>query len=384
MPLKRLRVLFVIDSAAIGGAEAVVHMLLRGLSARGVACYVACPDAGPMLARYRQCAAGIATFPRRLWHPRAILQLAGCVRRWQIDVVHTFLYSSDVAGILAARMSHQARVVVHVVGHNFLVTEERGIRRLRKRCLSWCYRLIYRWADEVIAVSQAVKDDLVLRRGIKVPSSRIIVIPHSIWEPDLGCSNEDVARARQHFAIHQDAVLCVTMGSLIPIKGHQYLLHGLQRLVRSTPALACMMIGDGPQRPMLEHEAARLGLNGRVIFVGQLEGALRNAVLRLSRLVVLPSLSEGLPVTIVEAMALAKPIVTTDVGGNREVVEDGVNGLLVPPRDPEALASAVHRLAADEAFAVRLGQAGRRRFEERFSLRQMLQQLETVYAGGLG
>jgi glycosyltransferase involved in cell wall biosynthesis len=143
-----------------------------------------------------------------------------------------------------------------------------------------------------------------------------------------------------------------------------------------------VVIGDGPQRPMLEHEAARLGLNGHVIFAGELEGSLRNAVLHLSRVVVLPSLSEGLPVTILEAMALAKPIVTTNVGGNREAVVDGVNGLLVPPRDPEALASAVHRLVSDEALAARLGQAGRRRFEACFSLHQMLQQLETVYAGG--
>lgn len=378
---KPLRVLFVIDSAAIGGAEAVVHMLLRAWAARGAACYVACPREGPMVARYERCAAGIATFPRRLWHPLVILQLARWIRRWQIDVVHTSLYSSDVAGILATRLSRRARVVAHLVGHDFLVTEERGVRRLRKQCLSWCYRVIYRWADEVVAVSQAVKDDLALRPGIRVPPVKITVIPHSVWEPDLEISSEQLAHAKQQLAIQEDAVVCVTIGTLIPIKGHRYLLEGMPRLVRLLPALRCVVIGDGPQRKVLEQAAARLGLNGHVIFAGGVDGPLRNAALHLSRVVVLPSLSEGLSVAILEAMALAKPIVTTDVGGNREAVVDGVNGLLVPPRDPEALAVAMRRLVSDEALAARLGEAGRRRFREHFSLDQMLQQLETVYAG---
>ncbi len=375
------RILFVIDSAAIGGAESVVHMLLRGLSARGMACYVACPARGPMVARYRQCAAGVVTFQCRLWHPLVIPRLARYISRRQIDVVHTYLYSSDIAGILAARMS-RARVVAHIVGHNFLVTEERGILRLRKQCLSWLYRFIYRWADAVIAVSQAVKDDLALRRGVRVPPAKITVIPHSVWEPDLEISREHIAQARQRLAIREDAILCVTMGNLIPIKGHHYLLKGMQQLVRSIPSLRCVLIGDGPQRRALEQETARLGLNGHVIFAGALEGRLRNAVMHLSRVVVLPSLSEGLPVTLLEAMALAKPIVTTDVGGNREAVEDGVTGLLVPPRDSQALASAIGRLVSDEAFATRLGQTGRSRFQERFSLDRMLQQLHAVYTAG--
>ena len=380
--MKRLRLLFVIDSAAMGGAEAVVHLLLRGLSARGAACYVACPAEGPMVARYTRCAAGVVTFRRRLWHPLSILRLARQMSRWRIDVVHTFLYSSDVAGMLAARMSRRARVVAHVVGHNFLVTEERGLRRWHKQCLSGLYRLIYRWADAVIAVSQAVKDDLAQRRGIRVPPAKITVIPHSVWESDLEISQEHVAQARQRLAIREDAILCVTIGNLIPMKGHQYLLQGIQQLVGSIPALTCVVIGDGTQRRALEQKAARLGLNGHVIFAGALEGQFRNAVMRLSRMVVMPSLSEGLPVTLLEAMALAKPIVATDVGGNREAVEDGVTGLLVPPRDPQALAAAIGRLVSDETLATRLGQTGRSRFQERFSLDRMLQQLHAVYTAG--
>jgi glycosyltransferase involved in cell wall biosynthesis len=292
------------------------------------------------------------------------------------------LYSSDVAGILAARLICRTRIVAHVVGNNFLVTEERGMRRFRMQCLSLLYRLIYRGADQVIAVSQAVRNDLVRRRGMRVPPAKIAVIPHSVWEADLHYSAEHLAQAKQRLAIPDGTVLCVTIGNLFPIKGHHYLLQGVRRLLGVAPPVTCVVIGEGPQRPMLEREAARLGLNGHVIFAGALEGPVRNAMVHLSRVVVLPSLSEGLPVTILEAMALAKPIVATDVGGNREAVEDGVTGLLVPPRDPEALAAAVRRVVADEALATRMGQAGRRRFDEYFTPDRMFRQFEAVYAEG--
>lgn len=381
MKLPGHRILFVIDSAAFGGAESVVWMLLRGLSARGMACYVACPAKGPMVARYARCAAGMVMFHRRLWHPLVILQIARCIRRWRIDVVHTCLYSSDLAGILAARMSRRTRVIAHVVGYNFLAIDERGIRWLRKRFLSLLHRLLYRWADQVIAVSNAVKHDLTTRPGFKLPATEILVIPHTVWGADLMVPPETLTRARRLLGLPEEAIVCATIGSLISLKGHWDLLHGMRRVVASVPRAVCVVVGDGPQRQMLEQEANRLRLNGHVRFAGALEDELRNAVLHLSCVVVLPSLLEGLSVTLLEAMALAKPVVATNVRGNPEVVEDGITGLLVPPRDPEALASAISRLLSNETLAARLGQDGQRRFQERFSLEQMLQRLEAVYAG---
>lgn len=373
------RVLFVIDSAAFGGAESVVHLLLRALSARGVACYVACPAEGPMVARYASGAVDVVTFRRRLWHPFAILQLARCIRRWRIDVVHTCLYSSDVAGILAARLSRRARVVAHIVGHNFLVTEERGVHRLRKQFLSRGYRLIYRWADRVIAVSEAVKADLVSRRGLKVRADKITVVPHTVPSEELTVSAEAMQRARRLLGPARDPILLVAIGSLIPLKGHRYLLEGLARAVPLVPNLSCVLVGDGPQRPALIALADRLGLNGHVVFAGAVADDVKHALLSLSRLVVLPSLSEGLPVAILEAMAFGKPAVATATGGNGEVVEDGVTGVLVPPANAGALAAAITRLASEEETAASMGRAARRRLEDAFPVRRMVGQLQAIY-----
>ena len=115
------------------------------------------------------------------------------------------------------------------------------------------------------------------------------------------------------------------------------------------------------------------------MLTGVLDDARRNAILQLSRVVVLPSLSEGLPVSLLEAMAFGKPVVATAAGGISEVVDDGVTGLLVPPRDPHALASALRQVLSDDALAERMGRAGRRRMEEVFPMNALGGRMRELY-----
>jgi glycosyltransferase involved in cell wall biosynthesis len=127
----------------------------------------------------------------------------------------------------------------------------------------------------------------------------------------------------------------------------------------------------------LEREAERLGVRERVLFTGHRDDA--RALLAEADVVALPSWTEGLPLAVLEAMTQARPVVATLVGGTAEVVVDGETGLLVPPRDPEALAQAIERLLADPTLRRRLGEAGRRRVEERFSLDAMTRRVLAIY-----
>lgn len=379
------RVLFVIDSAAIGGAEHVIWSLLQGLPRGQVEPYLVCPSSGPMVERYRHAASAVATLEGHCLSPLSILKIASLIKRWKIDVVHTCLYTSDVGGILAARIARAPRVVSHIVGRNFYVTEERGLRRVRRRLLSSCYRLVYRLSDRLIAVSEAVKVDLAERRGVRVSPEKITVIRHSPGHDGLAVSAEQVERVRRRLSLSEDAVVLSTVAHLIPIKGHRYLLQAMAQVAPSMPKAVCVLIGDGPERRPLERMAQALGLNGRVVFAGTLEEEeLKNALIQLSRAVVLPSLSEGLPVSLLEAMALGKPVVATDVGGMREVVVDQVTGLLVRPADPAALAGAILTLASNEELSGRMGQAGRRRVEETFSSREMVHRVAALYEDLVG
>jgi glycosyltransferase involved in cell wall biosynthesis len=164
-------------------------------------------------------------------------------------------------------------------------------------------------------------------------------------------------------------------------KGHRYLLGALPALVERMPRLRCLFVGDGPLRAELEHEATRLGVAGVCRFTGARSDVAD--VVSLFDVAVLPSLSEGLPFALLEAMALGKPVVATDVGGNPEVVADGETGFIVPPRHPEALARAITILLEQPLTARAMGQRGGARVRERFTLTQMHESLERLYVSTL-
>jgi glycosyltransferase involved in cell wall biosynthesis len=156
-------------------------------------------------------------------------------------------------------------------------------------------------------------------------------------------------------------------------KGHAYLLTAAALVPDATFVLA----GDGPLRAELEQRARELGVAGRCLFLG--ERADVPDLLAAADLFLLPSLWEGLPLSVLEAMAAGRPVVATAIGGTDEAVTDGVTGLLVPPRDPAAIAAAIARLRDDPGLAERLAAAGRARVEREFSSRATAERVMRIY-----
>lgn len=376
------RVLFVIDSSAIGGAEQMICSLIEALPRGRAACYVACPPAGPMVRRYAD--AGAVVLPFRgpgAWRPSVIWQLARLIRRHRIQVVHTCLYTSDVGGALAARLAGNARVVAHVVGCNFLVVgAESGPRRWRRQLLSRVHRWVYRLADQVVAVSDHVRADLAERPGLRVPARRVAVIPHGCEDPPA-LSAERLEQVRQRYGLSSGEPLVAVAANLIPLKGHRYLLEALGRLAAQGLRVRCALIGDGPQREPLLRQAQALGIEDRVVVTGWIDNEVKWSLLHLSRCVALPSLSEGLPVSVLEAMAMGKPVVASRAGGIPEAVEHGRTGWLVRPADAAELAEALRRVLSDEEAAARMGAAGRQRRADLFSMAAMAARVQAVYDG---
>jgi glycosyltransferase involved in cell wall biosynthesis len=169
----------------------------------------------------------------------------------------------------------------------------------------------------------------------------------------------------------------VLVARLAPEKDVETLLNATALAARERPDFRLEVAGDGPCRPALERAAADLGVAGRVRFLGEVRDV--PALLARARLFALSSLTEGVSLTLLEAMSRGLPVAATRVGGNAEVVADGETGLLVPPGDPPALAAALLRLWADPAEAARLGRAGRRRVEAHFDVRGMVAAYEDLY-----
>jgi glycosyltransferase involved in cell wall biosynthesis len=221
----------------------------------------------------------------------------------------------------------------------------------------------------IIAVSEEVRRRYQVELG--VPARTLIVVPNAIRVPAAVPLRDAALRAK--LVDGRPDYVVLTPARLHPQKGHTYLLQAAALVPDATFVLA----GDGPLRAALEAEARDLGIAGRCVFLGERRDV--PALLAAADLFVLPSLFEGLPVSVLEAMAAERPVVGTAIGGTDEAVESEATGLLVPPRDPAALASAIRRLQADTALARRLAVAARARVAGEFTAEATARQVMRIY-----
>ena len=302
---------------------------------------------------------------RKAAYPVAVLRLAAWLRRSHVDVVQTHLIEGGIVGIAAARM---ARVPLVILTRHH--TSE--IEMVGTRLHAWCDRLLTRSADRVVVLSHAVKTHMVSREG--APAGKIDVIYQGFDFHTLSATDDDRRRVRAELGLDGAFVIgCVAR--FFKTKGHQYLLAAARQLATEIPTLKVLLLGGG-DRSAIDAMVREHDLGDRVIFGGYRGDV--PACMRAMDVVVHPSLTEAFCQTIVEALTAGAPLVVTDVAAASEVVTDGVTGLLVPPADPEAIASAVRRLHGDPAGARRMADEGRRSVVERFTIDRMVAgQLET-------
>jgi len=230
-------------------------------------------------------------------------------------------------------------------------------------------RLVMMALRRIIAVSREVRARYA--RDLRVPEPKLAVVPNGIQVPARARRPDPALRAE--LVRGRPDYLILTPARLHEQKGHTYLLAAAAMVPGATFVLA----GDGPLRVQLERQAAELKIADRCVFLGQRADVAD--LLAVADLFVLPSLFEGLPVSVLEAMAAERPVVATSIGGTDEAIADEVTGLLVPPRDPAALAAAIRRLQGDPALARRLGSAGRERVEREFSSAVTAREVMRIY-----
>jgi glycosyltransferase involved in cell wall biosynthesis len=334
-----------------GGARQVLY-LLEGLHGGEVESVLACPagsaiaqEAGARGERVHAIPVGGDLDPLLCW------RLLRLIRRERPDIVH--LHSrrgADVQGAIAARLASVRTVLSRRVDHP-----------PEKLLLQWRYGLY----DRVIAISEEIRRVLL---GAGVDAGKIVCVPSAV-DP----------RRFDHPVVHEllctalrlpsHAVVIGVVAQLIERKGHRYLLRALPVIREAVPEVRLVCFGRGPMARTIQDEASRLGIGDCVALAGfrtdleRLLGALD--------LVVHPATAEGLGVSVLEAAAAGRPIVASAVGGIPEIVRDGETGLLVPPRDSDALGEAVLRLLNDRALARRLGDAARTHVAARFSVAAM-------------
>jgi glycosyltransferase involved in cell wall biosynthesis len=265
-----------------------------------------------------------------------------------VDILHMHAAHAHTVGVLACLWAPQVRKVV----------SRRVDFPLRRHVLNrWKYRLPQ---VQYLAVSEAVQRVLIAGG---VPAARVQTIHSGIDLRRLA----NLPPAPRLFPAGTRVVGAV--GHLAGHKGHCYLVEAVPALLQAEPRLGVVIAGDGELRPALEAQAAALGIADRMCFTGFRRDIL--ALMQQFEVFVHPSYLEGLGTVVLDAMALGKPVVATQAGGIPEVVQDGVTGLLVPPRDPLALAQAVLHLLRHSEQGKAFGEAGRQRVAEGFTAERM-------------
>ncbi|MFQ5830363.1 MAG: glycosyltransferase family 4 protein [Candidatus Methylomirabilia bacterium] len=300
----------------------------------------------------------------------AFARLYRLMRQIRPHIVHTHTAKAGTLGRLAARLAG-VPVLIHTYhGHVF----QGYFSPLKTRLFLGIERGLGRWTDRLLTVSEAVRRDL-LRLGIGSPEC-LLVVPLGLHLDHFVRSDEVRGELRAELRVG-DVPLVGIVARLAPIKRHQDFLAAAATVVARRPDCRFVVVGDGEPRGRLEAQARGLGLDNRVHFLGW-RGDLPRVYADLD-LVVLTSANEGSPVSLIEAMAAARPVVATRVGGVPDLVEDGVTGLLVPPGKPKELANAIVGLLGDSERRHAMGEAGRKRVHPAFSAERLIQDVDRLY-----
>lgn len=374
-----LRVLLIHSDLQGGGIETCLLTLARSLSAGAKAiCY--CPANHPepeedILSSLRDEEVGLFRIRPPMVSPLYLFRLEALVRRFAPDVVHlhgTFL--GVLGGVLRLRFRRSPI---------FLYTQHPQHSQ-DARWLQHLSRYAFPRLHHIVCVSQAVRDDLLSLPGRDRLASRLSIIHNGI---DLRPFRQAIPPEQRHALRAQMGAqdgdrLLGSVGLLWHIKGYHVLLPAFRRVLSHNPSARLVLVGAGEQRVALGALAEQLGIAGRTTFLGWRADVPR--LLQALDLYVQPSLSEGLPMALLEASAAGLPIVATAVGGVPEIVMDGQTGLLVAPQDPEAMAEALVRLLSDPNLASTLSTNARDRARREFSAEAMAAKYMALYEELLG
>jgi glycosyltransferase involved in cell wall biosynthesis len=362
-----LRVALMLETDGPGGAEVMLLHLAEELRHRGHEVCPVGPDDGCGWLRGQLRERGFETETFSLRRPldwRCLRGLVRTLRARRVDVVHSHEFTMAVYGAAAARR----------LGLRHVITMHGG----RYFAAQWRRRVAMRWAarrsNELVAVSSATAEHLSDTLGLT--RAAVTVIPNGI--PFREGSRTAV---RHELGVAPDELLLVAVGNLYTVKGHMILLQALAALHRSGEALPWRLAiaGRGDEETPLRSFAESEGLADRVHLLGYRQDV--PDILAAGDVFVMPSLSEGLPLALEEAMSASLPVIASNVGGIPEVVEHEREALLTPPGDPIALADALCRLMRDAGMRAALGGAARRRALSDFGVRAMGDAYERLYRG---
>ena len=354
-----------------GGISQYIYSVGSAMRAKGHEIFVASAG-GEMEEEFRKAQIHVKIFPIRtkselsLKIYKALPSMMRWVKDERIDLLHAH-----------TRVTQVAAFWIHYFTGIPYVTTAHGFykRRLGRR-------LLPAWGKRVIAISESVGLDL--QKNHEVPLDRTRVVYNGLDLPGLfyRFSQHDPLQIKKEYGFSPDSYVIGVTARLVPDKGHGYLIRAIKQLEEEIPEIKLLVAGDGRYRKELESLVQNLRMKDRVLFLGNLQDI--SKPLAAMDVFVLPATwREGFGLSIAEAMTCEKPVIVTNIWALNTLIQDRKNGILVEPKNVEALAEAIRMMLVDVEFRQKIGKEGRRTAEKRFSLDRMVRELESVYEEAL-
>jgi glycosyltransferase involved in cell wall biosynthesis len=357
-------------SAAYGGGERYLELLFERLDRTRYRGLLICPEPGPFVMRMNE--RGVETHLVHLaplFNPIALWRLTQLLARERVTILQTHGARANFYGRIAGRLAG-VPVIISTV-HNSLKDYE--VRSLRRWFYTFLLRLTLPLVHQIICVSDANRRDLIEECPATEAKTQTV---YNGVDPSAFPLQPDCQKVRRELGMTEGPVL-VMIARLTEAKGHCYLLQALPCLLETWPQLCCVCVGDGELHDQLHRLTVELSVERSCRFIGVREDIAD--ILAAADVVVLPSLSEGFPFVLLEALAMGCSVVASRVNGVPELIEDHKTGLLVPARDSQALTAAIREVLSDPIAASKMGAAGRAVVRERFTVDQMVANTTAIF-----
>jgi glycosyltransferase involved in cell wall biosynthesis len=363
---RKISILHIITTLDVGGAEKHLLSLLANLDRARFQFTIVFLKGRGELVPYFECN-GIRVVSlnvKGVWDISALARIAFLVKKGAYDIVHTHLPRADFFGTLGARLGGSKVIIC---------TKHNEDQYFRNPFLASLARFAARFDTKVVVISDAV--GRFMTDVIGIPREKISKIYYGIEVKAFSSRGT----LRREYDIPQEIPLAGVIGRFEEQKGHRFVIQAIKKIKETLPQAKFVFAGRGALEDELRSLANRAGVETNIIFAG-FRDDISNVISDIDVLI-LPSLWEGFGLVLLEAMAASKPVIATGIGAIPEVVEDGITGILVTPRDVEMMVTAVTRLLVDSEMARRLGKAGRARVIEHFGLQKMVREWQRLYEG---
>ncbi len=373
-----MRICHIITKPELGGAQLTTLRLLSELSKDNYEISFITSNSGILTSDFLKLQKVknflLSSFKRDIEPINDILTLYKIykiLKNQKCEIVHTHSSKAGILGRLAARIA-KTKFILHTV-HGWSFNEYQPL--LIKRLFILLEKIAARWTTKLICVS---KKDIETALKYKIANrEKIVLIRYGISKEAFQFQNLNIAEKRAELVIKNNGPIVAMVSCLKPQKSPQDYIKAAAIVKKDIPEANFLIIGDGILRKKVLRLADNLGLNGSLLFKGWRRDI--PEILSVIDVLVLSSLWEGLPVVLLEAMASGKPVIATNVGGTSEIIRDGIDGILVPPKDYKALSEKIRFILTETNLCKKMGESFKNRFDSSFQFQNMVKEIQELY-----